>query len=84
MRPVGMATQWCHRQPVRVGPEPWTGDANAHMKDAIERYLNREVCRGTMSFTPAWTPASLVLRSPPTGQADHAQTCVANVLWASE
>jgi hypothetical protein len=30
-------------------PEPWTGDANAHMKDAVETFLNREVCRGTIA-----------------------------------
>ena len=25
-------------------PEPWTGDANAHQKDAVETHLKREVC----------------------------------------
>ena len=29
-------------------PEPWAGDGNAHQKDAVENFLNREVCRGTM------------------------------------
>ena len=24
-------------------PEPWNGETNAHMKDAVENYLNREV-----------------------------------------
>jgi hypothetical protein len=28
-------------------PEPWNGDGNAHQKDSVENYLNREVCRGT-------------------------------------
>lgn len=34
-------------------PEPWNGDANAHMKDAVETYLNREVCRGTVQLAEA-------------------------------
>ena len=34
-------------------PEPWNGEANAHMKDAVENYLSREVCRGTVSLTEA-------------------------------
>ncbi len=34
-------------------PEPWNGDANAHMKDAVETFLNREVCRGTMALDQA-------------------------------
>ena len=46
-------SEWCHRQPVRVGPEPWTGDANAHMKDAVENFLNREVCRGIVQLVDA-------------------------------
>jgi hypothetical protein len=50
--------------PGEVWPEPWTGDANAHMKDAVETYLNREVCRGTMSSRLPSKAASLVLRSP--------------------
>ena len=45
-----------HRSPLELGgapedvanlwPEPWTGDANAHMKDAVENFLNRQVCSG--------------------------------------
>jgi hypothetical protein len=34
-------------------PEPWNGDANAHMKDAVENFLNREVCRGTIALVEA-------------------------------
>jgi hypothetical protein len=34
-------------------PEPWAGDANAHMKDAVETFLNREVCRGTIPLSEA-------------------------------
>jgi hypothetical protein len=34
-------------------PESWTGDANAHMKDAVENFLNREVCRGTIPLAEA-------------------------------
>ena len=34
-------------------PESWTGDANAHMKDAAENFLNREVCRGTIPLAEA-------------------------------
>ena len=34
-------------------PEPWNGDANAHMKDAVETFLNREVCRGSIQLVEA-------------------------------
>ena len=34
-------------------PAPWTGDGNAHQKDAVETHLKREVCRGTVSLTDA-------------------------------
>jgi hypothetical protein len=34
-------------------PEPWAGDANAYMKDAVENYLNREACRGAISLASA-------------------------------
>jgi hypothetical protein len=34
-------------------PQPWTGEANAHMKDAVETFLNREVCRGTIQLGEA-------------------------------
>ncbi len=34
-------------------PEPWTGDANAHQKDSVENFLNREVSRGTISLDEA-------------------------------
>jgi len=34
-------------------PEPWTGDGNAHEKDAVENFLNHEVCRGTMQLAEA-------------------------------
>jgi hypothetical protein len=47
---------WDHRGASDVAnlwPEPWTGDANAHMKDAVENLLNREVCRGTMQLGEA-------------------------------
>ncbi len=36
--------------------EPWNGNANAHMKDAVETYLNREVCRGAMPLADAQLP----------------------------
>jgi hypothetical protein len=36
-----------------VIPVSWTADATAHMKDAVENYLNREVCRGTVSLADA-------------------------------
>jgi hypothetical protein len=42
--PSGVANLW---------PEPWTGDGNAHMKDAVENFLNREVCRRTMRLVDA-------------------------------
>lgn len=41
------------RDVANLWPEPWTGDANAHMKDAVENFLNREVCRGTMALAEA-------------------------------
>ena len=34
-------------------PEPWNGDANAHMKDAVETSLNRQVCSGAMQLADA-------------------------------
>jgi hypothetical protein len=34
-------------------PEPWTGEPNAHEKDAVENYLHAEVCRGTMQLVEA-------------------------------
>src|SRR5712691_9308542 len=34
-------------------PEPWTGDTNAHQKDAVETHLKREVCRGAMPLAEA-------------------------------
>jgi hypothetical protein len=34
-------------------PEPSSGNANSHMKDAVEHYLNSEVCRGTMQLADA-------------------------------
>jgi hypothetical protein len=34
-------------------PEPWSGDGNAHQKDAVENFLNREVCRRTISLALA-------------------------------
>jgi hypothetical protein len=34
-------------------PQPWTADANAHMKGAVEDFLHREVCRGTMPLAEA-------------------------------
>jgi hypothetical protein len=34
-------------------PQFWNGEANAHMKDAVETYLNREVCRGGMPLAEA-------------------------------
>ncbi len=34
-------------------PESWTGDANAHQKDAVETHLKREVCSGAVSLGDA-------------------------------
>ena len=34
-------------------PESWTGDTNAHQKDAVETHLKREVCTGAMSLSDA-------------------------------
>ena len=34
-------------------PEPWTGDVNAHQKDTVETFLNREVCRGIIQLVDA-------------------------------
>jgi hypothetical protein len=34
-------------------PEPWTGDTNAHHKDAVETHLKREVCNGALSLSDA-------------------------------
>ena len=34
-------------------PESWTGEPNAHEKDAVENFLNREVCRGTIRLVDA-------------------------------
>jgi len=34
-------------------PEPWTGDGNAHEKDAVENYLHAEVCQGTIELAEA-------------------------------
>lgn len=42
--PLDIANLW---------PEPWTGEPNAHEKDAVENFLNREVCRGTMQLADA-------------------------------
>ena len=36
-----------------VIPEPWTGEPNAHEKDAVETHLKREVCRGAVSLADA-------------------------------
>src|SRR5207302_694204 len=34
-------------------PEPWTGEGNAHQKDAVENLLNREVCWGIIQLVDA-------------------------------
>jgi hypothetical protein len=34
-------------------PQPWTGEPNAHQKDAVETYLRREVCRGAIALADA-------------------------------
>jgi hypothetical protein len=41
------------RDVANLWPQAWTGEANAHMKDAVETYLNREVCRGAIALTEA-------------------------------
>jgi hypothetical protein len=42
--PADLANLW---------PEPWTGEGNAHQKDSVENFLNREVCRGTIHLVDA-------------------------------
>ena len=42
-----------HRTWQTPGVQPWSGDANAHMKDGVETHLNREVCRGAMPLAEA-------------------------------
>lgn len=34
-------------------PQPWTGEGNAHQKDAVEMQLKREVCGGVVSLADA-------------------------------
>jgi len=34
-------------------PQPWTGDTNAHQKDAVETHLKGEVCSGAVSLADA-------------------------------
>jgi hypothetical protein len=34
-------------------PEPWTGEGNAHEKDAVETYLHEQVCVGRMPLLEA-------------------------------
>jgi len=34
-------------------PEPWNGDSSAHQKDAVENFLNCQVCRGTIQLVDA-------------------------------
>jgi hypothetical protein len=34
-------------------PQPWTGDTNAHQKDAVETHLKEEVCKGVVSLADA-------------------------------
>jgi 5-methylcytosine-specific restriction endonuclease McrA len=34
-------------------PEPWNGEANAHMKDPVENYLHDQVCRGALPLAEA-------------------------------
>jgi hypothetical protein len=41
------------RDVANLWPEPWNGADNAHMKDAVENFLNREVCRGTIQLVEA-------------------------------
>jgi hypothetical protein len=36
-----------------LSPEPWNGEANAHMKDPVEDFLDREVCLGTIQLADA-------------------------------
>ena len=47
MRRTGSSTSW------NLWPQPWTGDAKAHMKDAAESYFNREVCGGDLALAEA-------------------------------
>jgi hypothetical protein len=42
--PAAVANLW---------PEPWTGDSNAHQKDAVENYLHEQVCSGSMQLADA-------------------------------
>ena len=38
---------------VNLWPEAWNGEPNAHEKDAVETFLNREVCRGAVQLADA-------------------------------
>ena len=41
------------RDPANLWPEPWTGAANAHQKDAVENALHDQVCHGVVALADA-------------------------------
>lgn len=43
------------RDPHNLWPEPWTGAANAHVKDRCENRLHRQVCSGAITLKAAQT-----------------------------
>jgi hypothetical protein len=60
------------------------GDANTHLKGAVETYLNREMCRGTMSSRPALDGRELGLEITPGRVARRTRgRALAKVLWTS-
>jgi hypothetical protein len=34
-------------------PQPWSGEPNAHEKDAVENYLHAQVCSGALQLAQA-------------------------------
>jgi hypothetical protein len=43
------------RDPDNLWPEPWFGDWNARMKDALETRLKTMVCKGNLTLNEAQT-----------------------------
>lgn len=50
---VGLELGGAPAEVANLWPEPWVGEGNAHEKDAVENFLNREVCRGNMQLAEA-------------------------------
>ena len=43
------------KDPKNLWPEPWEGPYGAHVKDAVENAVHKELCAGTMSLIDAQT-----------------------------